>query len=257
MTTSLIPSRSLRAVPVLLASLAWCPLSSADPVPKVCVVVVGDPDEAARAAAETLADTVGTDPSLRGVADSEARSTLRGERPTPEGMAELATARRGLRGGDRDGPALESLAQQFGCALVVEVASRPAGTMLQVYDAVHHTWQEAHEVNTVDASLVERWIVPAAHPPVPTALPDGAPTGPAPGTHAATSATPTPGATAAAGLTGTPGVPASRPSTLTRLWPWIAAGGAALAVVVVFLALQQQDPSSGTVRLSVVHQGTP
>ncbi len=229
-------------------------LAMADPPPKVCVVVVGDPDADVRASAMTLADSVEASPALRGVADPDARAALRGERPVPEGMGELATARRTLHGVDQDATVLLTVGRSLGCALVVELASRPATTTLRVYDIVHETWNPAHDVTAIDSTVLDRWIIPVAHPTEPASVP--AP--PAPPDNATPAASPPAPGEAHDARVATPAAPAhTRSNFLVRYWPWFVAGAVIVGVFAVFAVTQQQDPSNNTVRISVVHPAAP
>ena len=65
---------------------------------------------------------------LRAVADDDARAALRGEPGSDGAQPQLATARRSLDGSDADARALDSIGDRLGCALVVEISSRPANT---------------------------------------------------------------------------------------------------------------------------------
>lgn len=215
----------------------------ADPPPvKVCVAVAGDPDETVRQSAETVVDAVSHHAALRGVADADARAALRGEGAAPADFADLATARRALRGEDRDAATLDPVAARLGCGLVVEVMARPAGTLVRVYDAVSHAWAAPRELATVDASVTESVIVPAlAARNVPAAA----------------------GAAAAGATAARPGAsdrrvtaPTSQQrSAWSRVWPWAVVGGVALAVVGVYF-LTSDGPSSSTTTINVFHRGS-
>jgi len=224
-------------LPLILAGMALTPFAWADPPPKVCVAVAGDPDEAVRSAAETLSETIGTHRMLRGVADADARAALRGEPRAENPMPELSTARRALRANDRDGALLDPVAEQLGCALFVEVAARPAGMLVRIYDTVARTWHDAREVATINPATVDDVIVPAA---LQRGTRPGAPDGGV--TRASTNA-----ATRA-------NAPATPPRSFwSRAWPWMVVGALAAGVVAVYF-LAESDVST-TTRVTVIHGG--
>ncbi|MFO0652811.1 MAG: hypothetical protein U0326_41730 [Polyangiales bacterium] len=267
----------------LLARLLTPSAALADPpAPKVCVAVAGDPDESMRASAETLADAVSHREGLRGVADADARAALRGDAITDAArateVADLAAARRSLRGEDRDAAALDTVSTRLGCGLVVELMARPAGSLVRVYDPVQRAWPASREVTSVDVAVIDQVVLPAlavrttnatassdASTPTDASAPaDGstangtaAQAGPA-----ANSAQPASGqGSSAANRSGTndrrvaPAQPESR-SVWSRAWPWIAVGGVALAVVGVYF-LAQEGATTSTTRVTVVHPGVP
>ncbi len=233
------------APPVSFAALLFATnVAFADPPgPKVCVAVAGDPDESVRASAETVADAVSRREGMRGVADADARAALRGEPNAAPDFADLATARRGLRGEDRDAAALDAVSTRLGCGLVVELMARPSGTLVRVYDPVQHTWPASRELASVDATVVDGVIVPALSTRT-----------------AGASAQPAGGRAANAAATGDRRVATTRPhetpSLWSRAWPWVAVGGVALAVVGAYLLADHGVGSSST-RVTVVHPGVP
>lgn len=247
-----------RAAPhvTALALLALAPAAAADPPPvKVCVAVAGDPDESVRAGAESVADAVAHHPALRGVADADARAALRGD-TAPADFADLAAARRSLRGADADAPALDALSLRLGCGLVVELMARPAGAAARAYDPVRRAWSPARELATLDANVVAAVVLPALEarnaPPSPDA---GAASDASVADASVTDAGADAGArVAAVDRRAAPTTPPAQ-STWSRAWPWVLVGGVALAVVgVYFLA---DDNTSTSTRVTVSHPGAP
>ncbi|MBI5513601.1 MAG: hypothetical protein HY909_07515 [Deltaproteobacteria bacterium] len=220
-------SRRSHALALTLALAA--PRALADPPPKVCVVVAGDPDEALRSAADTLDGALGLRSDLRTVADPAARAALHGERSTDPSVSDLADRRRLLRGTDADLPLLAPLGDRLGCAWVVELQGRASGLHLHTADLVRSQWREDHTVPNPDAaSLVAFVLADVLSAPSPT------------DTHSTTP------------RAGTPSAPVRR-TFWQRAWPWMVVGGAALVVVGVFFLTQDEPP--GSVRLTVVHGG--
>jgi hypothetical protein len=256
---------TLRASPlfaVTFAALAASASVAADPPPvKVCVAVAGDPDESMRAGAETVSDAVAHNPSLRGVADADARAALRGD-TAPADFADLAATRRSLRGTDADATALDALSLRLGCGLVVELMARPAGAAARSYDPVRHTWMPARELSAIDANVVTTVVLPALEarnaPPV-----TDAGTGDAGVSDASTTtdaAVPDAGASDAGARATTVDrrvapTPSTQQSAWSRAWPWVLVGGIALAVVGVYF-LADGNTSTST-RVIVSHPGTP
>jgi hypothetical protein len=202
----------------------------ADPPPKVCVVVAGDPDEALRSAADTLDGALGLRNDLRTVADPAARAALHGEPTTDPSVQDLAERRRSLRGAASDLDALVPLGDRLGCAWVVTLQGRAAGPQIHTADLVHHRWQSPHPLTATDApSLVAFVLADVLAAPSPTST---ATTPPRPSTA--------------------PQAPLRR-TFWQRAWPWAVVGGAALVVLGVFFLTQDEPP--GSVRLTVVHGG--
>jgi hypothetical protein len=224
-------------LPILLAGTVFTSFAWADPPPKVCVAVAGDPDEAVRAAAETLSETIGTHRMLRGVADADARAALRGEPRAENPMPELTTARRALRANDRDGALLDPLAEQLGCALFVEVAARPAGMVVRIYDTVAHTWRDAREVANINPATVDDVIVPAA---LQRGTRPNTPDGGVTNAHTNTATRANTDATAPR-------------SFWSRAWPWVVVGALAAGVVAVYFLAESEV--SNTTRITVIHGG--
>jgi hypothetical protein len=219
---------------VLVPSVAW-----SDPAPvKVCVTVAGDADEVVRASAETVADAVAQHAGFRGVADRDARAALRGESVTSQDFVDVSTARRSLRGEDRDATVLDGVATRLGCGLVVELVARPTATLVRVYDPVRHTWPTSREVTTVDGALVDQVLVPAV-------------------ASRETSTTPQTGVPSNTNANASRVTAATQPapsSSLTRFWPWAVVGGVAIAAVAIYFATTGGDTPS-TTRITVIHRG--
>ncbi len=232
------------------------------PAPKVCVAVAGDPDESVRASADTLADAIAHREGLRGVADADARAALRGETiATTSDMADLAAARRTLRGEDRDAATLDGVSTRLGCGLVVELMARPAGTLVRVYDPVLRAWPSSRELPTIDAATLDATVTPALA--ARTAASGSTTNGTATTTSGAANAA-QPASAANASASNRSGandhrVAATQPATRSvwsRAWPWIAVGAVALAVVGVYF-LAEDGVTTSTTRVTVVHPGVP
>ncbi len=239
---------------MVCAALLLPRVVSADPPPKVCVAVVGDPDEAVRALADDVGTRVGASDALRGVADADSRAALRGEPSVPTG--DLTVARRGLRGTDGDVAGLRALADQLGCAWFVELGARPAGTLVRVVHVLSGE-ARANEVRpTVDAAdvvaLVQRMIAMPAALPSPAADGGAPPTGDASVTDASVADASVADASVARAATAVTQRPAERP-LLARIWPWLVVGGIVLAGAVVAILVAPQ-PETQT-RLTIVNPG--
>jgi hypothetical protein len=234
---------------------------SADPPPKVCVAVVGDPDEAVRALADDVSTRVGTTEGLRGVADADSRASLRGEPAVTTN--DLTVARRALRGTDADLPGLRALADQLGCGWFVELGARPAGTLVRVLDVVRGDLRSSETLARVDGgevvALVQRMIATPASPPTPLADGGAPPLGDASVGDASlgdasvsdASVSDASVSRAAASLSSRP---AERP-LLARIWPWLVVGGVVLigAAVAILVAPQPETQT----RLTIVNPGAP
>lgn len=251
----------------LSALLLAAPAAYADPpAPKVCVAVAGDPDEAVRASADALTDALSHREGLRGVADADARAALRGETvAAASDVADLAAARRALRGEDRDAASLDGVSARLGCGLVVELMARPAGTLVRVYDPVQHTWPASRELTAIDAATLDVVVVPAlAARNAPAAADAGVATATDAGVAAtdggAQPATDTGASTANRAAAGdrraAPATRSPQRSAWSTAWPWVAVGGVALAVVGAYF-LAQDGATTSTTRVTVVHPGVP
>lgn len=238
-------------------------VAAGDPPPKVCVAVVGDPDEAVRALADDVATRVGSSDDLRGVADAESRAALRGEPTVPTN--DLTAARRALRGTDVDLPGLRALADQLGCAWFVELGARPAGTLVRVVDVVRGSSPSSETRPSVDGAgvvaLVRQMLTSAATPTA-ASTPDAGPPPPSDGGLADASAPAGDASVAAAGAdasvpraaaSATPARPEQR-SLIARIWPWLLVGGLAFAGAAVAILLAP-SPDTQT-RITVVNPGS-
>ncbi len=245
-----------RAAPhvTALALLALAPAAAADRPPvKVCVAVAGDPDESVRAGAESVADAVARHPALRGVADADARAALRGD-TSPADFADLAAARRSLRGADADAAALDALSLRLGCGLVVEVMARPAGAAARAYDPVRRAWAAARELPALDATVVTAVVLPALDARNAAAA-DAGVAGDAgvvtiAGDAGVASDVPPASAAPAVDRRAAP-TPAASPSFLSRAWPWLLVGGVAAAVVGAYFIAEGATTTS--TRVTVTH----
>jgi hypothetical protein len=249
-----------RAAALTLSLLALPLPAAADPPPvKVCVAVAGDPDESVRAGAEAVADAVSRHPSLRGVADADARAALRGD-AAPADFADLAAARRSLRGTDADAPALDALSLRLGCGLVVELMARPAGAAARAYDPVRRAWSPARDLAALDANVLTAVVHPALearHAPSPDAGAASDASVPADVTDAGAPSDAGADAGARVAAVDRRAAPTASPSqsAWSRAWPWVLVGGVALAVVGVYF-LADGNTSTST-RVIVSHPGAP
>lgn len=230
---------------LLLTLLLFATGVRADPLsPKVCVVVAGDPDVAVRSAAAQIADAIAARSDLRGVADADVRAVLRGETRNDASLVPLVEARRALTANDDDAMFLDRLGQRLGCTLVIEMAARPAGILLRPYDVVHHAFREAREVPTLDASLMDTFVVMHARAALGSLRP-----------AAAQGAVVLPSSARSTGSARRGGQRQGEPrrDSGPALWAWAVAGGAALLLVGGFLLAQSSTPSAPVI--VVTHAG--
>lgn len=241
---------------VVCAALLVPRAVSADPPPKVCVAVVGDPDEAVRALADDVTTRVGTTEGLRGVADSDSRASLRGE--SSVSTNDLTVARRALRGTDADLPGLRALADQLGCGWFVELGARPAGTLVRVLDVVRGDVRASETLARVDGgevvALVQRMIAAPASPPTPSADGGAPPLGDASVGDASVSDASAGDASVSRAAASLSPRSTERP-LLARIWPWLVVGGVVLigAAVAILVAPQPETQT----RLTIVNPGAP
>lgn len=225
-----------RARPLALAlALVAAPLAAhADPPPKVCIAVAGDPDEAVRTLARETEERLSTSTSWRVVADASTREALRGESPTPADQADRAASRRALRATDADASTLDSVGDALGCAWFVTLTSRSAGTAPRVYDLGRHAFVATPEAGSFDAPAVVLLLEGAV-------------------THHAVSTPATASPTAATPPRRAPVAPARSAPAISRVWPWLVVGGVVLGVLGAVVLLQGE--STPRTSLSVVHRG--
>ena len=235
---------ALAFVTVALASAS----AVADPAPKVCVAVAGDPDEAVRTLARETDALLSEGSAWRVVADASTRDALRGESGTPADQADRAVARRALRSSDADVETLDSVGDALGCAWFVTLASRAAGIAPRVYDVARHRFLAAPAAGSFDAHgvvlLLSETVRTASNP-----SPSSTPT-PTPAAPPASSATP---ATTAAAPAPASASTAHRVPTISRVWPWLVVGAVVLGLVGAAVLLQSQGTPQTT--LTVLHQG--
>jgi len=226
----------MRACPLALAlALVSAPLAAhADPPPKVCIAVAGDPDEAVRTLARETEERLSSSPNWRIVADASTREALRGESPTPADQADRAASRRALRATDADASTLDSVGDALGCAWFVTLSSRSAGTAPRVYDMGRHAFAATPEAGSFDAPAVVLLLEGAV-------------------THrtASTSATASP--TTATAPRNAPAAPTRSAPAISRVWPWLVVGGVVLGVLGAVVLLQGE--STPRTNISVVHRG--
>ena len=220
----------------LAVALTAVPLAAhADPPPKVCIAVAGDPDEAVRTLARETEARLGSSPSWRIVADSSTRDALRGESPTPADQTDRAASRRSLRATDADAETLESVGDALGCAWFITLTARSAGIAPRIYDVGRRAFAGSPAAGSFDAPAV-------------VILLEGAVTHPAASISAVTSplsTTPSPTARSARARS----VP-----TISRVWPWLVVGGVVLGVLGAVVLLQ--GDTTPRTNISVVHRGS-
>ncbi|MBL8603925.1 MAG: hypothetical protein JNK72_18505 [Myxococcales bacterium] len=217
---------------VLGAVAAW-----ADPPPKVCVAVAGDPDEAVRALADDVNAALGSSNSLRAVADRDTREALRGGVASTAETAEWHTARRALRAAATDDAALDGLAERLGCAVWVTLATRPAGTALRLYDARQRRGAEVEVVSSLDAAAVVTRVEGLLAP-----------------SRAGGAQSNASRATASSSQAAVPSRTAAPTPRWRRAIPWVALGLVTAAVVGAFVVTQNPEPSS--TRIQVISRGS-
>lgn len=224
------------ARPLALAlALVTVPLAArADPPPKVCVAVAGDPDESVRSLARETEERLSASPSWRIVADPSTREALRGESPTPADQADRAASRRALRATDADAATLDSVGDALGCAWFITLTARSAGTAPRVYDLRRHAFVAVPPAGTFDAPAVVLLLEGAVSNHV--ASP--------PAVASPTSTTPP---------RTTPVSPTRSAPAISRVWPWLVVGGVVLGVVGAVVLLQ--GDSTPRTNISVVHRG--
>jgi len=254
----------IRRAAFAAAALTLAAAAHADPPPKVCVAVVGDHDESVRALADDVTARISSGNTLRGVADADSRAALRGEPAVTAN--ELTAARRALRGTDADIAALRTLGDQLGCAWFVELAARPAGTLVRVVNVLSGAAPDTQTHARIDAAavvdLVQRMIASAASPGA--AAPDAGPlTDPLDGAVSADASAPgdAPGDAATSGDVGSLARAAASVSPrgserplISRIWPWLLVGG--LAFVGAAVAILVAPAPETSTRLTIVHPGS-
>jgi hypothetical protein len=223
-----------RALPRSLVAAACCALPAAalaDPPPKVCVAVAGDPDEAVRTLARETEARLASSSNWRTVADATTRDALRGESTTPTDQADRAVSRRALRATDADASTLDSLGDALGCGWFITLSSRAAGTAPRFYDLGRHAFAAAPAAGSFDAAAVVLLLEDAV-------------------THQAASLS-SPSANVAASSARS--TPARAAPNISRVWPWLVVGGVLLGVVGALVLLQGDSAPRTTI--TVVHRG--
>ena len=216
--------------PLALAlALTVVPLvARADPPPKVCIAVAGDPDEAVRTLARETEARLASSSSWRIIADASTREALRGESPTPSDQADRASARRALRASDADAATLDAVGDALGCAWFVTLTARSTGVAPRIYDVGHHRFAAAPAAASFDAPAVVLLLDGVVNHPLASAPPT------------AWSAVPTPARTLPTG-------PPRGPAAISRVWPWLVVGGVALGVVGAVLFFQGESTPRTTI----------
>ena len=225
-------ARHTVALALALASSALATSAWADPPPKVCVAVAGDPDEAVRTLARETEALLSSSTTWRVVADASTRDALRGESATPSEQADRAAARRTLRSTDADASTLDSVGDALGCAWFITLAARSAGVAPRVYNLGRHAFVATPAAGSFDAPAVVHLLEGTV-----TSQTASAPS---------TAATPAPARPAVT-------APARSVPLISRVWPWLLVGTVVLGVVgaVVFL----QDETTPRTTISVIHRG--
>lgn len=225
----MIPARSATFA---LALLGLPSVALADPPPKVCVAVAGDPDESVRTLARETEARLSSSPAWRVIADASTREALRGESPTPADQADRAVARRSLRATDADASVLDTVGDALGCSWFITLTSRSNGVAPRLYDVAHHTFAAVPPAASFDAPAVVLLLEGAVNHPTASSSP-----------VVATPAPPRP----------SPAAPARTAPAISRVWPWLVVGGVLLGVVGAVVLLQGE--STPRTNISVVHRG--
>jgi len=230
-----VTARHTVAFSIALSTAALTARAWADPPPKVCVAVAGDPDEAVRTLARETEALLSSSATWRVVADVSTRDALRGESATPSEQADRATARRALRSTDADASTLDSVGDALGCAWFITLAARSAGVAPRVYHLGRHAFVATPAAGSFDAAAVVRLLEGTV-----TSL---------------TASTPSPAAAAATPIPARPAVTAPTRSVplISRVWPWLLVGAAVLGVVGAVVLLQ--DESTPRTTITVIHRG--
>ncbi len=228
-------ARQRIALSLSIAMSAFATTASADPPPKVCIAVAGDPDEAVRTLARETEALLSSSTTWRVVADAGTRDALRGESGTPAEQADRASARRALRSTDADAATLDSVGDALGCAWFVTLAARSAGIAPRVYDLGRHTFVATPVAGSFDAPAVVHLLEG-------TVTSQAAST-PSPAAAAATPAPARPAATA----------PVRTTPLFSRVWPWVLVGALVAGAVVAAVVLQDEGTPRTTI--SVFHRG--
>ena len=226
----------IRPRPLALSlALTLAPLAAhADPPPKVCIAVAGDPDEAVRTLARETEARLSASSSWRIVADASTREALRGESPTPADQADRAVSRRALRATDADASTLDGLGDALGCSWFVTLTSRSAGVAPRLYDLGRHAFAATPDAGPFDAPAVVLLLEGAV-------------------THRSAASPPTASPSPATAPRNSPVAPARSAPTISRVWPWLVVGGVVLAVAGAVVLLQ--GDSTPRTNISVVHRG--
>ncbi len=223
------------ALSLAFAVCAFATTTSADPPPKVCIAVAGDPDEAVRTLARETEALLSASTTWRVVADASTRDALRGESGAPAEQADRAAARRTLRSVDADAATLDSVGDALGCAWFITLAARSAGIAPRVYDLGRHAFVATPAAGSFDAPAVVHLL-------------DGTVT-------SQTASTPSPAAAAATPAPARPAVTAPSRSVplFSRVWPWVVVGALVAGAVVAAVVLQDEGTPRTTI--SVFHRG--
>lgn len=131
-------------------------VASADPPPKVCLVLAGDPDATLVASLRALQLQLSQRSDTRSIADEASRDALLGQAASAEPEATLARLRRGLLATEADAEALTQLGARLGCTVALEASARPAGFAGRVFDLRVSRFTGSWESASIDATWLDR-----------------------------------------------------------------------------------------------------
>jgi len=206
----------------LLVLLGVPAAAAQDPsaLPKIVIVVAGDPDAALRAEAERIEALLRPNSNLTLPEDALLRAALRGEEgEADDGLERLRRDRRGLLEGDGHA-LLARIGHVAGAAAVVVVSRSHGGFTLAVFDTGRTEYFEGEPVTTEGDQTISAFILSRARAAQRHSRDDG------------TASVPT---GMGAGAEREPS-PSDNASWFEDNWMFLA-GGAALALIVTLVAL--------------------
>lgn len=208
-----------------------------DRTPKVAIVIAGDTDASALAAACSLEEVLGGSPDVAMPSDAAMRGALRGE-GSGDGLDEVRAERRHLGLGEaRDVTTLTVLGELAGADLVLVVRSAHGETRATAFDVLRRSFYDGDlALEPIDVEAATRFVARrarraarplspeerAAHAPVATPVVDP------------TTAVPP------EAIAPDPEPPPHEPDFFEQYWPYFAAG-ALLIGAVVFVVVATQN----------------
>lgn len=224
--------------------------------PKVAVVVIGDPDEGLRAAAQRVEAAIG-DAELTVPSDPALRRALRGEAgpSEPDGLERVRRERRRLGLSERDDlPVLRAIGRMTGAAAVAAVRRRSGDVELVVLDVTRGGFFEGElDAATASAPSIGRFVAARARAAARTRTRSS----PEPTTRSGAADTtqashPVPGA--AAGGAGGDAAAGEDDGGFFDEWPLLVAG-ALLVGAILFFTLDSEPEPTGPPVLRFVSGG--